>query len=199
MLFKALIERLLGSDEAQDWKERDRTKTSRFSYNSYPSLIGILERLLDSEGPLKKSLDATPDNNAPMDLHGAEGVFPALQILRQASPPEETRQVILGQVQKLLQSPHWHLRDMAARTLTSLYQPHELLHACKILLAFTHGSVNARHGALLCVKYMLRKWMQNQANLGEFSVFQYCLAPAIAAQPHSSTTTSLLFPYLRYV
>jgi hypothetical protein len=36
MLFKALIERLLGSDEAQDWKERDRAKTSRFSYDNSP-------------------------------------------------------------------------------------------------------------------------------------------------------------------
>jgi hypothetical protein len=45
MLFKALIERLLGSDEAQDWKERERAKTSRFSYDNYPSLVKILIEL----------------------------------------------------------------------------------------------------------------------------------------------------------
>jgi hypothetical protein len=99
MLFKALIERLLGSDEAQDWKEQERTKTSRFSYDNYPTLVTIIQELLNPEGPLKKSLDAL-DSNSPMELHGAEGVFPALQILRQAAPPEETRGVILVSVQE---------------------------------------------------------------------------------------------------
>jgi hypothetical protein len=59
MLFKALIERLLGSSEAQDWIERDRAKTSRFSYDNYPSLVGILSALLNPEGPLKQSIEDT--------------------------------------------------------------------------------------------------------------------------------------------
>lgn len=160
MLFKALIERLLGSDEAQDWKEREMTKTSRFSYHSYPSLVGIIKNLLSPEGPLKESLD-TPESNSPMDLHGAEGVFPALQILRQAMPPEEHRMAILQSITKLLSSPHWHMRDMAARTITALYRPSELLAGVKWLLDNFKESSNAKHGKLLCIKYCIVRGLQS--------------------------------------
>ncbi|KAF2638484.1 hypothetical protein P280DRAFT_551128 [Massarina eburnea CBS 473.64] len=160
MLFKALIERLLGSDEAQDWKEHEGTRTSRFSYNNYPSLIGILQTLLDPEGPLKESLD-TPDSNSPMDLHGAEGVFPALQILRQASPPGESKEAILKSVVKLFGSPHWHLRDMAARTATILYPPSEYPLHINSLLGCYDETANAQHGALLCARYMLTRLLQD--------------------------------------
>jgi hypothetical protein len=171
MLFKALIERLLGSDEAQDWKEQERAKTSRFSYDNYPSLVGILQSLLDPEGPLKKSLD-TPDSNSPMDLHGAEGVFPALQILRQASPPEEHRRAIVASVQKLLSSPHWHLRDMAARTATTLLRPEELPHTIESLLTCSYELVNGQHGALLYAKYVLRKMLHDTTTLGRLPQIQ---------------------------
>jgi hypothetical protein len=160
MLFKALIERLLGSDEAQDWKEREMTKTSRFSYHSYPSLVDIIKNLLNPEGPLKESLD-TPESNSPMDLHGAEGVFPALQILRQAMPPEDYRMQILQSITKLLSSPHWHMRDMAARTITALYRPNELLTGVKWLLDNFEESSNAKHGKLLCIKYCAIRGLQS--------------------------------------
>lgn len=159
MLFKALIERLLGSDEAQDWKDQDRGNTSRFSYDNYPSLAGILVDLLDPEGRLQKSM-ATTTENTPMDLHGAEGVFPALQILRQAPPPEAVRDVITKSVLHLLDSPHWHLRDMAARTLVSLYQPNEFQSAIKMLMDSINGSHNSQHGLLLGLKHLLRKYIQ---------------------------------------
>ncbi|CAN9333095.1 unnamed protein product [Alternaria alternata] len=92
MLFKALIERLLGSDEAQDWKERERAKTSRFSYDNYPSLVKILIELLEPSSDVR--IMETPEaGSSPMDLHGAEGVFPALQILRQARPPGDLTKI----------------------------------------------------------------------------------------------------------
>ena len=171
MLFKALIERLLGSDEAQDWNEREMTKTSRFSYYSYPALVGIIKDLLNPEGPLKESLD-TPETNSPMDLHGAEGVFPALQIMRQAMPPEDDRMTILQSVTKLLSSPHWHLRDMAARTVTALYRSNELLTGVKWLLDNFEDSSNAKHGKLLCIKYCVVKGLQS-ADQGTFIHLRY--------------------------
>ncbi|KAL1796750.1 hypothetical protein ACET3X_005290 [Alternaria dauci] len=92
MLFKALIERLLGSDEAQDWKEQERARTSRFSYDNYPSLVTILIELLEPSSDVK--IMETPEaGSSPMDLHGAEGVFPALQILRQARPPGDLTKI----------------------------------------------------------------------------------------------------------
>lgn len=158
MLFKALIERLLGSDEAQDWKDLDRAKYLRFSYGKYPQLLGILSTLLDPEGPLKKSMVATMDGS-PMDLHGAEGVFPALQILRQAPPPDSHRNVIKKSVQHLFASPHWHLREMAARTWVSLHRSEEYDDAIKTLLNALSGSHNVQHGVLLSLKYILKKYL----------------------------------------
>ncbi|KAF2996069.1 hypothetical protein E8E13_004007 [Curvularia kusanoi] len=162
MLFKALIERLLGSSEAQDWKEQDRAKTSRFSYDNYPSLLSILSNLLDPSGPNKQILESSSESSNPFDLHGAEGVFPALQILRQARPPTEEVGPIRASVQKLLASPHWHMRDMAARTVVALLQPHELYDAAFEMLRAKCDSTNTKHGVLLAVKYMMRKLANDQ-------------------------------------
>lgn len=168
MLFKALIERLLGSSEAQDWKELERARTSRFSYDDYPSLVNILIDLLNPEGPLKQSIENAPDISSPLDLHGAEGVFPALQILRQARPPATHLEVIVASVDKLLASPHWHLRDMAARTIVSLRSVHQLYDATFALLSTEPESHNIRHGKLLAVKYVTRKLMQSPDALSKF-------------------------------
>lgn len=170
MLFKALIERLLGSDEAQDWKDQQRTKTSRFSYDDYPSLVGILTDLLDPEGALKESIEQAPTEGSPLDLHGAEGVFPALQILRQARPPQDSLPPIIASIEKLLGSPHWHLRDMAARTLVSLYSTNELYRAACILLKKTTRSHNAKHGTLLAAKYLVWKFFQSAASNSKFKI-----------------------------
>ncbi|KAF3051190.1 hypothetical protein E8E11_011182 [Didymella keratinophila] len=161
MLFKALIERLLGSSEAQDWKEQDRAKTSRFSYDNYPSLLGILANLLDPSGP-RETIENNSKGSNPFDLHGAEGVFPALQILRQARPPTSELAPIRASVEKLLASPHWHMRDMAARTVVSLLPQHEMYDAAFKMLGEDHSSINTRHGVLLAVKYMMRKLANDQ-------------------------------------
>jgi len=160
MLFKALIERLLGSDEAQDWKERERAKTSRFSYDNYPSLVKILVELLEPSGDLK--IMETPESgSSPMDLHGAEGVFPALQILRQARPPGDLTK-IRGLVRDLLPSPHWHMRDMAARTYVSLGTTNESYHELSPILDTVTSDHNEQHGRLLVVKYLLRKLLRDE-------------------------------------
>ncbi|KAI4907790.1 hypothetical protein J4E90_009197 [Alternaria incomplexa] len=169
MLFKALIERLLGSDEAQDWKERERAKTSRFSYDNYPSLVKILVELLEPSGDLK--IMETPESgSSPMDLHGAEGVFPALQILRQARPPGDLTK-IRGLVRDLLPSPHWHMRDMAARTYVSLGTTNESYPELSPILDTVTSDHNEQHGRLLVVKYLLRKLLRDevQCNFKHFS------------------------------
>ncbi|XPS80567.1 hypothetical protein M3J07_012543 [Ascochyta lentis] len=170
MLFKALIERLLGSSEAQDWKEQDRAKTSRFSYDNYPSLLSILSDLLDPAGPLKQTLENTSENSNPFDLHGAEGVFPALQILRQARPPTNAMGPIRASVEKLLASPHWHMRDMAARTVVSLLPSHEMYDAAFDMLRSGYSSTNQRHGVLLAVKYMMRKLVNDNISSASQSI-----------------------------
>ncbi|KAF2844857.1 HEAT repeat protein-like protein [Plenodomus tracheiphilus IPT5] len=166
MLFKALIERLLGSDEAQDWKERERAKTSRFSYDFFPTLPKMLSDLLDPNGPLKKSMSTTSDSTSPFDLHGAEGVFPALQILRQARPPQPHLVTIQKAVTNLLSSPHWHLRDMAARTAVSMRPINQLYAVTTSQISTVPSSTNQQHGVLLTIKYMYIKLLRDAS---EFS------------------------------
>jgi hypothetical protein len=167
MLFKALIERLLGSDEAQDWKERERAKTSRFSYDNYPNLVKILVELLEPSGDLK--IMETPENgSSPMDLHGAEGVFPALQILRQARPPGDLTK-IRGLVRDLLPSPHWHMRDMAARTYVSLSVTNESYHELSPILDTVTSDHNGQHGRLLVVKYLLKRTLRDENQCSKWS------------------------------
>lgn len=170
MLFKALIERLLGSDEAQDWKERERAKTSRFSYENFPTLPRILLGLLDPNGPLKQSLENNVDNKSPLDLHGAEGVFPALQILRQARPPQPHLDSIKTAVTTLFSSPHWHLREMAARTYVALCEANSLYAAVSAMLEAMPSSHTRQHGVLLTVKFMIIQLLQNSSNLGKWSL-----------------------------
>ncbi|CAN9325563.1 unnamed protein product [Alternaria alternata] len=160
MLFKALIERLLGSDEAQDWKERERAKTSRFSYDNYPSLVKILIELLEPSSDVR--IMETPEaGSSPMDLHGAEGVFPALQILRQARPPGDLTK-IRSLVRELLPSPHWHMRDMAARTYVSLHTTNEHHEKLSPILDTVPSDHNGQHGRLLVVMYLLRKLLRDE-------------------------------------
>ncbi|KAF2714647.1 HEAT repeat protein-like protein [Pleomassaria siparia CBS 279.74] len=166
VLFKALIHRLLGSDEAQDWKERDRTKTSRFSYQNYPNMAGILSELLDPNGQLKGSMTTTVQGSSPLDLHGAEGVFPALQILRQAPPPEADRELIMKYVLHLVGSSHWHLRDMTARTLASLYHPHDDINTIATLLASLEAPTDSQHGLLLTLKYVVTRFLRDMRGSG---------------------------------
>jgi hypothetical protein len=194
MLFKALIERLLGSDEAQDWKDRDRAKTSRFSYDNYPSLVGILTDLLQPEGALKDIVEKAPETGgSPLDLHGAEGVFPTLQILRQARPPGDISH-LRSLVKKLLPSPHWHMREMAARTYVSLRSTDDVYDAVSRILDNTAVSHNERHGRLLVAKYLLYKLLRDPTQAAPASIPLLMQHIAKVAQDWYSTSTC---PFLR--
>jgi hypothetical protein len=194
MLFKALIERLLGSDEAQDWKDQDRSKTLRFSYSNYPSLLDMLSKLLDPSGPVQQSMEATTENT-PMDLHGAEGVFPALQILRQAPPPDSHRSLITRSIFHLLGSPHWHLRDMAARTIVSFYRPHEYPDAISTIGRMLEENYNSQHGLLLTLNYLLRKLLRSglQSNIGK-TTFHAILTSLCLYLSHKSKLSLIYYP-----
>jgi len=106
----------------------------------------------------------TVEGGSPLDLHGAEGVFPALQILRQAPPIEEEHDAILTLVLHLVSSPHWHLRDMAARTLASLYNPPDDFITITALLDSIERESNVQHGLLLALKYIMKRFLRKSAD-----------------------------------
>lgn len=92
----------------------------------------------------------------------AESVFPALDIIRRAGPPEELRDELFSLVAEYLGSSVWHVRDMAARALCSF-----MLHGGWIdaLTAVVYGQdqgvalkrSNNLHGALLTIKFVFER------------------------------------------
>ncbi|EKG10898.1 Armadillo-like helical [Macrophomina phaseolina MS6] len=151
MLFRALIDRLLGSSTTQNWKETDRLKITRLSYKKYPNLLDIIVQLLT---PRRQGGLSELTNTA------LEGVFPAFQILQRARPPVERRAEIQGLVFNLTSSSHWHVRDMAARTLATLLSAEERVEWILALLEVQFVKQNALHGILSSVKYLVKEMCQ---------------------------------------
>ena len=155
MLFKALLDRLLGSSDTQKWKEQKPARISRLSYGNYPNLLEIMTKLLvprDSRGRLVVEVHKSMSTSI---IRATEGVFPALQILQQAPPPEANRETIRGLILHLTRSPYWHVRDMAARTFASGLRQTECVSVIRNMLSSLNKRQNSFHGLLLCVKYSL--------------------------------------------
>ncbi|KKY23312.1 putative heat repeat protein [Diplodia seriata] len=170
MLFRALIDRLLGSGTTQHWKDTDRLKITRLSYKKYPNLLDIIVQLLTP----KRQGGATELTNTAL-----EGVFPAFQILQRARPPVERRAEIQQLVFGLTTSSHWHVRDMAARTLAALLAPEERVEWVLALIEMPFQRQNALHGVLLSVKYLVKdmceangKGLRDDLDLLAFALFE---------------------------
>lgn len=85
----------------------------------------------------------------------AESVFPALDIIRRAGPPEEFRDKLYDIIAWYLGSHIWHVREIAARTLCSFLLRPGWLEAVTNLLVSSGSSANKLHGALLTLKFLL--------------------------------------------
>ena len=130
-------------------------KANRIAYHKYPALVDVLVDLLESG---EKNTEAP----ATLDTSGAEAVFPALDIIRRAGPPEALREKLQDLVAKYLADPVWHVREMAARTLCSCYLHDGWLRALRALLkvALADQSSHAQnhvHGVLLTLKFVFER------------------------------------------
>lgn len=130
--------------------------TIRISYIKYPTLPGVLLGLLK---PGEKSLELSAQSGA-----AAEAVFPALDIIRRAGPPEEHRDELYGYVEGYLGSHLWHVREMAARTLCSFLLRADWVDAVKELLSRSRSDANRLHGTLLTIKFVLERRMETGAD-----------------------------------
>jgi|ERR1700761_820112 len=148
MLFRALFERLLGNSEQADLPKGAETSMSRLSWSAIPGLETAMFELLYSP---------VTDVYSPAAV--VESVFPALNMLQKIPPPDTLRQKAVKIIAKLLQSSHWHVRDMAARTYSGLILEGnlpttvgELLEDCQSL-----ETQNKVHGHLLCARYLIKR------------------------------------------
>ena len=149
LLLRSLIDCLFGTGESKSSLESGWDgHTIRISYVKYPSLPGVLLDLLD---PTDKSWELGAEGRT------AEAVFPALDIIRRAGPPNEYRDKLYRFIEEYLGSHLWHVREMAARTLCSFLLHEDWAAAVLQLLRQSQTGANRLHGALLTIKFVIAR------------------------------------------
>jgi hypothetical protein len=94
-----------------------------------------------------------------------ETIFPVLDILRRAGPPEELQEQILTRLLSTIGHKIWHIRDLSARTFCVLTPTEKWIDTVRSLLNpfrdHAEGSTteNQRHGALLAAKLLLERYL----------------------------------------
>lgn len=155
ILLRSLIDSLFGSNETKNMIEAGWDgKANRIAYYRYPTLPDLLVNLLESG---QQMMGPTAIGTA-----GAESVFPALDIIRRAGPPDTHRDKLQGHIVKYLSSPVWHVREMAARTLCSCLLHDRWLGDLKLILGEAmedraRSSQNYIHGALLALQFVFER------------------------------------------
>ena len=86
----------------------------------------------------------------------AESVFPALDIIRRAGPPEESQDVLYELISWYLGSRIWHVREIAARTLCSFLLKSGWIDDVQQLFTVS-TSTNQLHGSFLTLKFLLER------------------------------------------
>ncbi|KAI0506793.1 putative death-receptor fusion protein-domain-containing protein [Xylaria bambusicola] len=152
LLLRSLIDSLFGTNETKlameaGWDGR----TVRISYHKYEALPSLLVNLLELG---KKSTGAT------IGTQTAEAVFPALDIIRRAGPPEGYIQKLYDVISWYLGSHIWHVREIAARTICSLLLTPSWLQSVAALIDSSGQNSNKLHGALLTLRFLLERLVQ---------------------------------------
>ncbi|KAM0516613.1 hypothetical protein ACHAPE_005244 [Trichoderma viride] len=157
IFLRSLIDSLFGSQESKAMIEAGWDgKANRIPYHRYPTLPTVLASLLRSGHTMVTSANATSS---------AESVFPALDIIRRAGPPDLLRDEIQIYVAAYLSSPVWHVREIAARTLCSCLLHDKWLGVVQELLrkALNDKSTNSQnhvHGVLLSLKFLIERFTE---------------------------------------
>lgn len=171
MLSRSLIDRMLGTNEsADDFFDKSTGNVSRLSYNKHPGLLELILRLLRSSSVL--SIDgAGGHSDAVLPNLTAEAIFPVLDLLRRAPPPERLRQQVFDLVKVALKDASWHVRDMAARSMAALITPETVDGVLQDLLVITPtNNWNELHGRLLCTKHITKTMLRLALDANEVNI-----------------------------
>lgn len=156
IFLRSLIDNLFGTHESKAVIEAGWDgKANRIHYHRYPNLPGVLKNLLQSGHQILSESSSS-------GTAAAESVFPALDIIRRAGPPDQLRDEIQVHVATYLSSPVWHVRDMAARTLCSCLLHDKWLAVIKgifqtVMAVDSRNKQNHVHGILLTLKYVVER------------------------------------------
>ncbi|KAG5982632.1 hypothetical protein E4U55_001645 [Claviceps digitariae] len=158
IFLRSLIDNLFGTHESKSTIEAGWDgRANRIHYHRYPNLPAVLKNLLQSGHKILNQSAASSAGSA-----AAESVFPALDIIRRAGPPDLLRDEIQVDVAAYLSSPVWHVRDMAARTLCSCLLHKRWLEVIRQTFdtAMADRSKNQQnhiHGILLTLKFVIER------------------------------------------
>lgn len=141
MLFRALIDRLIGTNDA--FSDDELHTQNRLSDESITSLMHVVLQLLTTDADVNQAK--------------AEVVFPALQLLQRVQPPSSLAEKIQALVLKLVSSRQWLVRDKAAKTYSTLVPSRDRVSRVAELIRYGSRSQNELHGVLLTVKYLIEK------------------------------------------
>lgn len=142
MLFRGLVDRLLGSHESFD-EAFAATPGSTLAYDRFPGLLDLFTGLLRRYA----------SNQDPRQQAATESIFPVLDLFRRAPPPAASRAEIEPLIIEAMASPQWHIREIAARTYAAMAggDPNERIQQ---LLDFPDFQENTLHGRLLAIKHV---------------------------------------------
>jgi hypothetical protein len=151
LLLRSLIDALFGTNESKAITEAGWDGRSiKLSYDKYPTLPALLPKLLDTDTSKLEDI-STPK------ISSVESMFPALDIIRRAGPPDTHRNETYKSVSVHLGSKVWHVREIAAHTICTLLLHEEWLPAVVRLIETSTNSTNRLHGVLMAVKFVLER------------------------------------------
>ena len=152
MLFRALMDRLIGTNDA--FSDEDTHTQSRLPDEAITSLMQVVLQLLATD--------------VDVDQVKAEVVFPALQLLQRVQPPSNMSERIQYSVLRLASSRQWLVRDKAAKTYSTLVSAKDRVSCIARLVRHEARSQNEVHGNLLTARYLVERQGKNFSTEGKF-------------------------------
>ncbi|KAF3063498.1 tRNA (cytidine(32)-2'-O)-methyltransferase non-catalytic subunit TRM732 [Daldinia childiae] len=193
LLLRSLIDCLFGTSESKTSIEAGWDgRTIKIPYSKFKALPVLLVNLLEMGQQSSGVLIGTQT---------AESVFPSLDIIRRAGPPEEFRDKLYDIIAWYLGSHIWHVREIAARTLCSFLLKPGWLNSISNLLASSETS-NKLHGALLTIKFLLERLsevMPEQLSDDNVSKIYDILAGLVSRNESISTCSETRAVYIEVV
>jgi hypothetical protein len=186
MLFRSLIDRLLGSNESSDdFFENAVGNATRLSYDKHRGLLELILYLLRSSEAIIGTGDHLTDKKTTFT---AEAVFLVLDLLRRAPPPPITRDEIFDLVVRALGNASWHVRAIAAHTAAAITPPSHVSLQLKSLSSNATRDRNELHGHLICLTHMSKAILRAATIKHTAEKSQSCakdVAPASASSEHA--------------
>lgn len=157
MLLKALLNRLLGKNEASSSTVSAAShNTTNMLYDRFPNLPDLIVKLLQHDSQMIQDMRGPAHTSGPtLDIPQAQKVFPALEIIQRAGMPLKHRSAIKSLLHWHLGSTVWLIRKKTAKTLSNATNASRIQDEVTELLQHQWPTQNSLHGMLLCVREIL--------------------------------------------